>query len=95
MSMHSEMHSDGEGPVALCGPQAGGDCAEEERCAVLFEAPSFERLGEELSGWLSERTDYEPVSFSHAVETRWQRSSAFANSQPVPSYTGMLLVRHQ
>ena len=75
--------------------QAGGDCAEEERCAVLFEAPSFERLGEELSGWLSERTDYEPVSFSHAVETRWQRSSAFANSQPVPSYTGMLLVRHQ
>lgn len=95
MSNYPQTYGGGDGPVALCGPEAASDCANEDRCAVMFEAPSFERLGEVLSVWLSERTDYEPVSFSHAVETSWRRSSAFANAQPFPSYTGVLLVRHQ
>lgn len=62
---------------------------------MLFKAPDLTWLGQDVSEWLAQRPGYETLSFSHAVEMSWQRHSAFANAQPVPTYTGVLLVRHQ
>lgn len=80
-------------PTLACEGGGGeGRCGEQNLCSVAFEEPTLWELNATVSRWLAYRPQYEPLSFSHAVETRWERAP-MANPQPVPAYTGVLLVR--
>lgn len=75
----------------VCGRGDAADCEGGRLCTVFFEAQNLGLLGKGVTGWMMRYSHYRPVSLSHAVETRWKRGP-MANPQPIPAYTGVLLV---
>ena len=63
--------------------------------AVTFVAQQFEALSRQLTAWLIEHPSADPLSFSHAVDTRYvvRSPASLAGPERVVRYSGILLVR--
>jgi hypothetical protein len=81
-------------PTLICDGVSDGEdrCGEQNLCTVAFEEPTLRELNGSVSRWLVNRPEYEFLSFSHAVETRWKKGP-MSNPQPIPAFTGLLVVR--